>query len=74
MVKLSINAVTNYSGGGATVLLGYLSAWHELGADLEITVHASQPDLIDRIRQSRPEVRVVPFGIGLSLPRRLALQ
>lgn len=74
MVKLSINAVTNYSGGGATVLPGYLSAWHELGADLEITVHASQPDLIDRIRQSRPEVRVVPFGIGLSLPRRLALQ
>ena len=74
MVKLSINAVTNYSGGGATVLLGYLAAWREMGAELEITLYASQSRFIERLQQARPEVRVVPFAVGVALPRRLALQ
>lgn len=74
MVKLSINAVTNYSGGGTTVLLGYLRAWREMGADLDVTVYSSQESVLDEIRGSYPDWRAVPFGVGLPLHRRLAKQ
>ena len=74
MLRLTINAVTSYSGGGLTVLLGYLDAWHENGAQLEITMFASQPDVIAAAQASRATVRVIPFGVGLSLARRLVAQ
>jgi len=74
MLRLALNAVSADTGGAISVLLGYLRAWPEIGADLSITVYASRTHVIEAVRRARPDVEVVPFGVGLSLPRRVVLQ
>jgi len=74
MIRLAINAVNLDAGGGLTGLVGYLRAWNEIGADLDIVVFASRSVVIEAVRRVRPDVRVVPFGVGLGLPRRLLAQ
>ena len=41
---LRINAVNLAPGGGMNGLLGYLAAWREIGAELDITVEPVRPD------------------------------
>jgi glycosyltransferase involved in cell wall biosynthesis len=75
MVRLAINAVSNLSGGGVTTLAGYLAAWREIGADLDVVVYASHARTIEAVRGVRPDVRVVPFAAGRGTAGRLlALQ
>lgn len=74
MRDLALNAVSVDTGGALNVLLGYLRAWRETDAGLNITVFASRPHVMEAVRRVRPDVNIVPFGVGLSLMRRVVLQ
>jgi len=63
-IKLAINAVPLAPGGGLVVLLGYLEAWKNIGAPLDIVVFASRQFVIDAIKEVRPDIEVIPFAYG----------
>lgn len=61
-LKVAINAVPHAPGGGMVGLIGYMTAWQELGAELNVTVYASRRFVIDAFKQACPDVDVVPFA------------
>lgn len=69
-MKLAINAISLAPGGGLAVLGGFLEAWRDIDAPLEITAYASRPAVLETIQSIRPDVKTVPFGDGLPLWRR----
>lgn len=73
-IKLTINAVPLAPGGGMVGLLGYLRAWKEMDAPLEITLYASRQMVIDSVCEVRPDIEVVPFVLGQPSWRHFLLQ
>ncbi len=55
-------------------LLGYLRAWKEADAPLDITVFASGQKVIDAVQEVRPDVAVIPFALGMPPWRHFLLQ
>lgn len=70
-VRLAIDAASADSGGGLVVLLGYLKAWAESAAPLDITLFASRRYVMEAVRQARPDARIVPFAVDRSVPARV---
>jgi glycosyltransferase involved in cell wall biosynthesis len=74
MLRLVINAVNLAEGGGLTGLLGYLRAWREIEASLEVAVLASRPAVLEQVQGTRPDVTLHPFAVDVPAGRRLLLQ
>jgi len=73
-MRLAVNAVSIAAGGGVNGLVGYLKAWQEIGADLDISLYASREEVIEAVRAARPDIRIVPFALGASSGRHFFLQ
>ncbi len=73
-LRIAINAVPLAPGGGLVCLLGYLTAWQEMDADLEITVYASRQAVIDAVGSARPDLDVIPFALGQPPRKHFFLQ
>jgi glycosyltransferase involved in cell wall biosynthesis len=73
-MKLTINAVSIAPGGGLNGLIGYLSAWQEIGSDLQITLYASRAAVLDAVVKVRPDIHIIPFALGASPGKHFALQ
>jgi len=63
-IKLAINATNIGPQGGINGLVGYLGAWKHY--DFPITLYASEEYIINEARKARPDIKIVPFGVGLS--------
>lgn len=74
MLKLAINAVSLAPGGGLNGLLGYLQAWRDIDAPLDITLYASRRKVLDDVRAVRPDVRIVPFALESGSGRHFLAQ
>lgn len=73
-LHLAINAVSLAPGGGLNGLLGYLEAWRELDAPLDIHVYAGRSQVLDAVNELRTGVRCELIGAGMSSPKRYWLQ
>src|SRR5687767_4716452 len=73
-LRVAVNAVPIAPGGGMVVVVGILRAWRHVAPDLDPTVYASRPQVIEAIREARPDVPVVPFALGHSPAFHFAAQ
>lgn len=73
-LRLAINATCLAPGGGLTGLLGYLKAWRQIDAPLEITLFASRPEVMDAARACREDIRIEPVAVGASRRGRFTFQ
>lgn len=73
-MRVAINAVMISRGGGLSGLLGYLEAWRDVRPDLGISVYASRPEVLDAVAAARPDVRCVPFALGMPSGKHFFLQ
>lgn len=74
MLKLAINATSLAPGGGMTGLVGYLKAWREIEAPLEITLYAAHADVLASARRARPDIVVEPLALEMPVQKRFAAQ
>lgn len=74
MLKVAYNAVNIAPGGGLNSTLGYVQAWREIGAKLELTLFASRPAVIEAVQKVCPDARIIPFAYNLSSARHTAAQ
>jgi glycosyltransferase involved in cell wall biosynthesis len=74
LIRLAFNAISLAPGGGLNGLIGYLRAWQEIGAPLEITLYASRPPVLDAVQRVRPDIRLVPYAVTGSTSHRYFLQ
>lgn len=72
-LRVTINASGLAPGGGLTGLVGYLRGWAEIGANMNLSVIASRPEVIETVLVTRPDVEIVPFALGVSPAMRIAL-
>lgn len=73
-MRLAINAVMISRGGGLNGLLGYVEAWRDVRPDFAISVYASRLEVLDAVAAVRPDVRCVPFALGMPSGRHFFLQ
>lgn len=73
-MRLAINAVMISRGGGLNGLLGYLEAWRDVRPDLQISVYASRPEVLDAVALVRADARCVPFALGMPSGRHFLMQ
>ncbi|MFH1746086.1 MAG: glycosyltransferase family 1 protein [Planctomycetota bacterium] len=74
MIRVVYNAVNLERGGGLNGALGYLQAWQEIGARMDLTVYASRPSVLDAISALRPDIKVIPFAFERSSARHTFAQ
>ncbi|MBI1338484.1 MAG: glycosyltransferase [Phycisphaera sp.] len=73
-IRLAVNAVSLAPGGGMTVLLGYLKAWHDMDSPLDVTVYASRQSVIDAIEKLGLNTDVRRYAYGRASSVRFYLQ
>lgn len=73
-MRVAINAVPVGPGGGLSVLLGYLEAWRAAGAPLVPVVFASRPAVLQKLRETFPDMELHAFASNQPVMRRSLLE